>query len=126
MLLLAQGMLTCFHFMVLLLLHTWENIYRWVPLKPDFLGALKSVWLNHYPAYPIIIISLIIQRNLATKIQAKQESGLTAVQLKWDPPVILFMLHEIIFFHIDIISVPSIDWCSTVLRCLHCSTSVSC
>ena len=61
--------------------------YRWVPLKPDFLGAWKSVWLKHYPAYPIIIISLIIQRNLATKIQAKWESGLTAVWLKWDPPV---------------------------------------
>ena len=28
-----------------------------------------------------------MQRNLATKIWAKQESGLTAVQLKWDPPV---------------------------------------
>ena len=62
--------------------------YRWVPLKPDFLGAWKSVRLKHYPAYPIIIISLIIQRNLATKIQAKQESGLTAVRLKPDPPVI--------------------------------------
>ena len=56
-------------------------------LSPDFLGALKSVWLNHYPAYPIIIISLIIQRNLATKIQDKWESGLTAVWLKWDSPV---------------------------------------
>ena len=28
-----------------------------------------------------------MQRNLATKIQAKWESGLTAVRLKWDPPV---------------------------------------
>ena len=64
--------------------------YRWVPLKPDFLGAWKSVWLKHYPAYPIIIISLIIQRNLATKIWAKQESGLTTVRLKWDPPVVNF------------------------------------
>ena len=62
-------------------------IYRWVPLKPDFLGAWKSVRLKHYPAYPIIIISLIIQRNLATKIRAKRESGLTAVWLKRDPPV---------------------------------------
>ena len=44
--------------------------------------------LKHYLAYPIIIISLFIQRNLATKIQAKQESGLTAVQLKQDPPVL--------------------------------------
>ena len=61
--------------------------YRWVPLKPDFLGAWKSVWLKHYLAYPIFIISLIIQRNLATKIWAKWESGLTAVWLKWDPPV---------------------------------------
>ena len=39
-------------------------------LSQIFLGARKSVWLKHYPAYPIIIISLIIQRNLATKIQA--------------------------------------------------------
>ena len=61
--------------------------YRWVPLKPDFLGAWKSVWLKHYLAYPVIIISLIMQRNLATKIRAKRESGLTAVRLKRDPPV---------------------------------------
>ena len=65
----------------------WISSYRWVPLKPDFLGAWKFVWLKHYPAYPIIIISLIIQRNLAAKIWAKWESGLTAVRLKWDPPV---------------------------------------
>ena len=64
-----------------------EYCYRWVLLKPDFLGARKSVWLKHYPAYPVIIISLIIQRNLATKIQAKWESGLTTVRLKQDPPV---------------------------------------
>ena len=61
--------------------------YRWVPLKPDFLGAWKSVWLKHYLAYPIIIINLIIQRNLATKSWAKWESSLTAVWLKRDPPV---------------------------------------
>ena len=73
---------------------TWgpfENVnllYRWVPLKLDFLGAWKSVWLKHYLVYPIIIISLIIQRNLVTKIRAKWESGLTAVRLKWVPPVI--------------------------------------
>ena len=66
------------------------SYYRWVLLKPDFLGAWKSVRLKHYPAYPIIIISLILQRNLATKIRAKQESGLTAVRLKWDPPVQAF------------------------------------
>ena len=54
---------------------------------PDFFGALKSVQLKHYLAYPITIISLIIQRNLATKIWAKWESGLTAVRLKRDPPV---------------------------------------
>ena len=51
------------------------------------MGALKSVWLKHYPAYQITIISLIIQRNLATKIWAKQESSLTTVQLKRDQPV---------------------------------------
>ena len=71
--------------------------YRWVPLKPDFLGAWKYVWLKHYLAYPIIIISLIIQRNLATKIRAKWESGLTAVWLKWDPPVISMNLYHIVF-----------------------------
>ena len=27
------------------------SIYRWVPLKPDFLGAWKSVWLMSNPAY---------------------------------------------------------------------------
>ena len=43
---------------------------------------------KHYPAYPIIVISLIIQRNLQTKIRAKQESGLTTVRLKRDPPVL--------------------------------------
>ena len=31
-----------------------------------------------------------MQRNLATKIQAKQESSLTAVWLKQDPPVVPF------------------------------------
>ena len=68
------------------------KIYRWVPLKLEFFGSMKiSVWLKHYPAYPIIIISLIIQRNLAKKIWAKQESGLTAVRLKWDPPVHVFI-----------------------------------
>ena len=66
---------------------SWYYMYRWVPLKPDFLGAWKCVQLKHYPAYPIIIISLIIERNLATKIWAKWESGLTAVRLKQDPPV---------------------------------------
>ena len=62
--------------------------YRWVPLKLDFLGAWKSVRLKHYLAYPIIIISLIIEKNLAAKIWAKWEYGLTTVWLKWDPPVL--------------------------------------
>ena len=31
-----------------------------------------------------------MQRNLATKIRAKRESGLTAVRLKRDPPVYTF------------------------------------
>ena len=66
---------------------TTKQIYRWVPLKLDFLGAWKSVRLKHYLAYHIIIISLIIQRNLATKIQAKLESSLSTVRLKQDPPV---------------------------------------
>ena len=61
--------------------------YSWVPLKLDILGAWKSVQLKHYLAYPIIIISLIIQRNLATKIWVKCELGLTAIWLKQDPSV---------------------------------------
>ena len=60
-------------------------------LSRIFLGVWKSVRLKHYPAYPIIIMSLIIQRNLATKIRAKQESSLTAVRLKRDPPVPWFL-----------------------------------
>ena len=73
--------------------YTQLFIYRRVPLKPDFLGAWKSVRLKHYPAYPITKISLIIQRNLATKIWAKQESGLTTVRLKRDPPVFILSRH---------------------------------
>ena len=76
--------------------------YRWVPLKPDFLGAWKSVQLKHYPAYPITIISLIMQRNLATKILPKRESGLTAVRLKRDPPV---SCHMFVVFS-DCVSAP--------------------
>ena len=72
--------------------------YRWVPLKVDFLGAGKSVQLKHYLAYPIIIISLITQRNLAKKIWAKWESGLTAVWLKQDPPVSQLLLEFITYF----------------------------
>ena len=33
-----------------------------------------------------------MQRNLAKKIRAKQESGLTTVRLKWDPPVITIVV----------------------------------
>ena len=73
------------------------KLYRWVPLKLEFLGAWKSVRLKHYLAYPIIIISLILQRNLATKIWAKRESGLTAVWLKRDPPVYRLFKHFNIF-----------------------------
>ena len=57
--------------------------------KPLMIKLTLVVRLKHYPAYPITIISLIIQKNLATKIPAKQESSLTAVRLKWDPPVTL-------------------------------------
>ena len=49
---------------------------------------MKICLLKHYVAYQIIIISLIIHRNLATKTWAKWESGLTAVWLKWNPPVV--------------------------------------
>ena len=71
--------------------------YRWVPLKLDFLGAWKSVWLKHYLSYPIIIISLIKQRNLATKIWAKWESGLTTVWIKRDPPVLEILAISLFF-----------------------------
>ena len=38
-----------------------------------------------------------MQRNLATKIRAKQESSLTAVRLKRDPPVLLLCQSDPIF-----------------------------
>ena len=37
--------------------------YRWVPLKLDFLGARKSVWLKSNPAYPVIF-SLVYKEKL--------------------------------------------------------------
>ena len=73
--------------------------YRRVPLKPDSLGAWKSVRLKHYPAYPITIIILIIQRNLATKIRAKWESSLTAVRLKQGPTCMYKLSKHFKLFH---------------------------
>ena len=35
----------------LMVVHAQNKNYRRVPLKPDFLGALKSVWLISNPAY---------------------------------------------------------------------------
>ena len=66
--------------------------HRWVPLKPDFLGACKSV-----PAYQLSGLSVLIcikliklyKNEIIQKIRAKRESGLTAVRLKRDPPDIL-------------------------------------
>ena len=52
-------------------------------LKPDRFSCSQKIRLKQDPP----VISLIIQRNLVTKIRAKQESGLTTVRLKWDPPV---------------------------------------
>ena len=62
-------------------------MYRWVPLKLDFLGAWKSVWLISNPAYLHSIIQEKWNQILEKKIWAKRESGLTAVRLKRDPPV---------------------------------------
>ena len=100
-------------YIYIIYIYIYIYIYRWVPLKPDFLGAWKSVRLKHYPAYPIIIISLIIQRNLATKIRAKREFGLTTVWLKRDPPVyILYVCVSVCvtyLWYVDIwICIPSI------------------
>ena len=61
--------------------------YRWVPLKSDFLGAWKSVLVQALSSLSNNYNKFNYQRNLATKIRAKQESSLTAVQLKQDPPV---------------------------------------
>ena len=58
----------------------------------------------HYLAYPIIIISLIIQRNLETKIQAKWKSGLTTEWLKQDPPVLAYhciLVYNSIYYFTD-------------------------
>ena len=40
-----------------------KDEYRWVPLKPDFLGAWKSVWLKSNAAYPVIF-SLVYMEKL--------------------------------------------------------------
>ena len=80
---LLEGFLDVIVFKVM----TDRTDYRWVLLKPDFLGAWKSVRLISNLAY----LHWIIQENgkqiLEKKIWAKRESGLTAVRLKWDPPV---------------------------------------
>ena len=46
----------------------YESVYTGGSrLRRIFWEHEKSVRLKHYPAYPIIIISLIMQRNLAQK-----------------------------------------------------------
>ena len=64
-----------------------KHIYRWVPLKPDFLGAWKSVWLISILAYLHQIIQEKGKTKFWQKIWAKQESGLTTVWLKQDQTV---------------------------------------
>ena len=64
--------------------------YRWVLLKPDFFGSMQIC-----PAYQLSGLSVLIcikliklyKNEIIQKIRAKQESGLTAVRLKRDPPV---------------------------------------
>ena len=60
--------------------------YRWVPLKPDFWehenqSGLLVIWLIYIKLYRKK------EKQIWGKIQAKRESGLTTVWLKWDPPV---------------------------------------
>ena len=66
------------------------STYRWVPLKPDFWehenqSALSVIWLIYIKLY----------RKKEEKIWAKWESGLTAVWLKWDPPVYITQFHRV-------------------------------
>ena len=60
-----------------------NNWISQIMLKPDRFSCSQKIWLKWDP----LVISLIIQRNMATKIRAKRESSLTAVRLKRDPPV---------------------------------------
>ena len=65
--------------------------YRWVPLKLDFLGACKSVWLISLSGLSVLICIKLIKlykNEIIQKIRAKRESGLTAVRFKRDPPVL--------------------------------------
>ena len=63
----------------------------WVPLSRIFWEHEKSVRLKHYPAYYIKLYRKKETKFLEKKIWAKQESSLTAVQLKRDPPVLIVM-----------------------------------
>ena len=54
----------------------------------------ENVWLKHYPAYLIIYCNFKKLNHSSLeyfKIQAKQESGLTPVWHKWDPPVLILL-----------------------------------
>ena len=60
-------------------------MYRWVPLKPEF-------WEHENLSGLSVLIYIKLYKEKQTKqlwqkIQAKWESGLTAVCLKWDPPL---------------------------------------
>ena len=55
----------------------------WIFWEHENLSGLSIIRLIQ-----LLLISLIRQRNLAEKIQAKRESSLTTVRLKWDPPVL--------------------------------------
>ena len=63
-----------------------DNSFRWVPFKPYFLGAWKSVWLISTKIY--IKLYKEKEKMILAKIWGNWESNLTAVQLKQDPPVI--------------------------------------
>ena len=72
--------------------------YRWVPLKPDILGAWKSVCLISNPAYQYWFTLNDTYIYILAKIWAKQESGLTAVWLKQDPPVTGSDIFPLLFY----------------------------
>ena len=68
-------------------------VYRWVLLKPDFLGALKSVQCKSNLSYPVIFSLVYMEKLPLQKIQLNQESSLTDVWLKQDPPVCVLFIY---------------------------------
>ena len=62
---------------------TFSYLYRWVPLKPDFLGSMKICLAYQLSNLWVIFYIKSYKEKFWQKIWAKQQSDLTAVQLKW-------------------------------------------